>query len=506
MSSHLMFHLRNITQLILFLVILASILTNNSVSSLKEQVKCSASVHPQYPIVRQFATNDNNNTNNQSSSLHQIRCNAKISKDSFTNPVFDLSLGLTPTTGIFILRGVKQCSPDSSICWSDFHIPALSLRDLFSTSNSGIDHNNGDINEEDISGVSHASSIDFTCNVADSSRNSSLVVRCSDSGKIHFAEVRKYDERCSTAINGNDECGLNMYCSSGRCLCKQGFIPYPITRSETICVEKADLGAKCNFTRQCMQTNSDSLCEFDALLGFKICKCVSGFEELKGQLNQIFCSPILIASKEQTTKATSTLNFNSNQSGSSDRKTIQEEQEVVLTETNKQESQLSLQNQIKQKNEIGKFGKVNKYILLGFGGIFVLAILIVAIIIRLRNYGEMRMKSDKNKLTKSNVSPIPVKTNCGPLLNVSNRLSDDDEEIDVRIDENGYENNKDGKMMFYDEDDEDDSEETDIDGASRQDIQADPNQNVMCTTSRVASEHSINQAGNFNYGGRQSVV
>ena len=116
------------------------------------------------------------------------------------------------------------------------------------------------------------------------------------------------------------------------------------------------------------------------------------------------------------------------------------------------------------------------------------------------------MKSDKNKLTKSNVSPIPVKTNCGPLLNVSNRLSDDDEEIDVRIDENGYENNKDGKMMFYDEDDEDDSEETDIDGASRQDIQADPNQNVMCTTSRVASEHSINQAGNFNYGGRQSVV
>ncbi|KAJ6216587.1 hypothetical protein RDWZM_007744 [Blomia tropicalis] len=446
MSSHLMFHLRNITQLILFSVILASILTNNSVSSLKEQVKCSASVHPQYPIVRQFATNDNNNTNNQSSSLHQIRCNAKISKDSFTNPVFDLSLGLTPTTGIFILRGVKQCSPDSSICWSDFHIPALSLRDLFSTSNSGIDHNNGDINEEDISGVSHASSIDFTCNVADSSRNSSLVVRCSDSGKIHFAEVRKYDERCSTAINGNDECGLNMYCSSGRCLCKQGFIPYPITRSETICVEK-----------------------------------------------------------EQTTKATSTLNFNSNQSGS-DRKTIQEEQEVVLTETNKQESQLSLQNQIKQKNEIGKFGKVNKYILLGFGGIFILAILIVAIIIRLRNYGEMRMKSDKNKLTKSNVSPIPVKTNCGPLLNVSNRLSDDDEEIDVRIDENGYENNKDGKMMFYDEDDEDDSEETDIDGASRQDIQADPNQNVMCTTSRVASEHSINQAGNFNYGGRQSVV
>jgi len=143
-----------------------------------EQMQCFATLSPQNVTSRQF---DN-------SASHQvIRCSANISKERFTHPVFDISFGLTPLTGIFIVRGKKQCLPDHKVCWSDFKIPSQALRELLLQSD---DEENAITAGGDSSGrVTHATSvIGYTCNIADSSRNNSMAVRCAKSGTIRFVK------------------------------------------------------------------------------------------------------------------------------------------------------------------------------------------------------------------------------------------------------------------------------------------------------------------------------
>ena len=106
----------------------------------------------------------------------------------------------------------------------------------------------------------------------------------------------------------------------------------------------------------------------------------------------------------------------------------------------------------------------------------------------------------RNNTEKSNVKPNRTDSRDGPLLGTVHRLSDDEEEIDVRIDENTDDLKDQGQLIYY----EQDSEETDIDGRNTEESQAEPYLDGQ--SSRMASSASLNNAANFNYSAKQSVV
>ncbi|KAH9404697.1 hypothetical protein TYRP_000525 [Tyrophagus putrescentiae] len=199
----------------------------------KDHVPCTASLDPQHLIARKFV-ND--------SAYEVIRCSARVGNElfQFANPVFDVSFTSSngPLSGVFIIRGKNICSPKKEFCWSDFRIPSQALRELLLPKPSDKGENNA-ISSDD-SGFSQNemtnAAIDFTCNVADASRNTT--VRCLDSGSIRYAHVIKFGSRCLNSVNFESECGRRMICSSGRCVCDKGNIPIELSSEETICAPK----------------------------------------------------------------------------------------------------------------------------------------------------------------------------------------------------------------------------------------------------------------------------
>lgn len=146
----------------------------------KDHVPCTASLDPQHLIARKFA-ND--------SAYEVIRCSARVDNEliTFNNPVFDISFGFSPSSGIFILRGKNVCSPNKELCWSDFRISGQALRELLLPVRSESEEDNAINGDEAASTQNRMTNavIDFTCNVADASRNTT--VRCLDSGSIRYA-------------------------------------------------------------------------------------------------------------------------------------------------------------------------------------------------------------------------------------------------------------------------------------------------------------------------------
>lgn len=147
-----------------------------------KEIQCSASLKPGHIYVKQF----------EDPNLTVIRCEAVLrdpfrQRDTFSSPVFDVSFGLTPSTGIFIKRGRATCEDRKSHCWSDFTITPRALVELINAEKTTT--TTADSLDDNKSVVSHAERvIEYTCNIADTSSNTSSAVRCSQSGTIHFAK------------------------------------------------------------------------------------------------------------------------------------------------------------------------------------------------------------------------------------------------------------------------------------------------------------------------------
>lgn len=147
-----------------------------------KDIPCLATVTPANLLVKQH---DNE-------SMQMIRCSAIIKdavkfKDTFSRPLFDVSFGLTPSTGIFLVRGEAKCDSDYNHCWSDITINANALQHLILPPNLNREQN------------LQSSKIDLTCNVADSSNRTNAEIRCSDSSIIHFSKGKF--ERVQFALN-----------------------------------------------------------------------------------------------------------------------------------------------------------------------------------------------------------------------------------------------------------------------------------------------------------------
>src|SRR6218665_4070740 len=124
-------------------------------------VQCRASFEPEVVIVRQFI--------NQT---HQtVRCAAEITSDNFSKPIFELSFGLSPSTGVFLLRGDTKCATDGQRCWSDFKVFGFALRQLLLEAARDGDTSGDDSDSIMSHSAIRSSQIEFTCNVADAGRN-----------------------------------------------------------------------------------------------------------------------------------------------------------------------------------------------------------------------------------------------------------------------------------------------------------------------------------------------
>ncbi len=106
-----------------------------------------------------------------------IKCEAQINPQElfgsinvthFSNPVFDLSFGGAPRTGIFIIRGNVTCDDKRTKCWSQFKLAANSIANL----------------------IQHSGNIEFSCQVADQLKNAPInkeQARCENNGYIGFS-------------------------------------------------------------------------------------------------------------------------------------------------------------------------------------------------------------------------------------------------------------------------------------------------------------------------------
>lgn len=158
--------------------------TTSSLTTTITTVQCASKLEPKTLVVRQFADD----------LWHQltIRCEANLtqSQESFTNPVFDLSFGDNSNTGLFIVRGEANCGANGRQCYSEFRLPSQALRQLLlprvNTTNASHSHLNSRVNH-------HASAVKITCDVADTSRNTRLTVRCSDTSTIQFAKGKFHE-------------------------------------------------------------------------------------------------------------------------------------------------------------------------------------------------------------------------------------------------------------------------------------------------------------------------
>lgn len=202
-----------------------------------------------------------------------------------------------------------------------------------------------------------------------------------------------------------------MECAGKRCVCRQGFLPFELTREEVICVGKglspvafcrvhpsvclhfiyltnlvlytlASLGQKCNFSRQC-QLVSESLCEFDSVLGFKICKCLSGFEEVRSAGDAFHCAPVKPTQWSTSTSTASTDELERGASGQEKDNDDPEDVEILTETLNHVKDRDGIMAEKKDlQSLVLKLGKNNQIGLIVFGGVILAAILLVAIIIR----------------------------------------------------------------------------------------------------------------------------
>lgn len=102
-----------------------------------------------------------------------VRCEAEINqkltqiKANFYNPVFDLSFGGSPRTGVFFIRGNVSCDSQKTKCWSEFLMSTNNLNELI-------------INDGRVL---------FLCQVADNIKNfgkEDMVIRCDSNGTLMY--------------------------------------------------------------------------------------------------------------------------------------------------------------------------------------------------------------------------------------------------------------------------------------------------------------------------------
>ena len=111
-------------------------------------------------------------------SMITILCEATLDakqtsqSSQFTNPVFDLSFGGAPRTGVFILRGNVSCDESRRRCWSEYRVAANSVGHL----------------------IQHTGQIAYLCQVADQLKNADnkSLARCESRGSITFSNGKKF--------------------------------------------------------------------------------------------------------------------------------------------------------------------------------------------------------------------------------------------------------------------------------------------------------------------------
>lgn len=113
----------------------------------------------------------------------------------------------------------------------------------------------------------------------------------------------------------------------------------------------------------------------------------------------------------------------------------------------------------------------------------------------MRNSGEMQVEKHNNgKPNSNNDKSKRNNSRDGPLLGAVHRLSDDEEEIDVRIDD------------AHAEDEANDQQLIDINQENDHQLQRQKElQFLDASANAAASNQSLNQA-NFNFSAKQSVV
>lgn len=131
--------------------------------------------------------------------------------------------------------------------------------------------------------------------------------------------------------------------------------------------------------------NSESLCEFDASVGFKICKCLSGYEEVNGAQNRLYCSsvtypPESVPPPQSTEKPAREVELIATPTNTSPET---HEGVELFKESPQEERDARMQKDSTDlKNLIIKFGKSSQIGLIVFGGVILMAILLVVIVIR----------------------------------------------------------------------------------------------------------------------------
>lgn len=113
--------------------------------------------------------------NKYEESLITVRCEATLDAAvaaetyEFMNPVFDLSFGGAPRTGLFIVRGNSICDGLRHKCWSEYKISANSVGHL----------------------IQNSGSVDYVCQVADQIRNdqkNKTQARCQSTGTLTYSK------------------------------------------------------------------------------------------------------------------------------------------------------------------------------------------------------------------------------------------------------------------------------------------------------------------------------
>ena len=134
---------------------------------------------------------------------------------------------------------------------------------------------------------------------------------------------------------------------------------------------------------------SESLCEFDASLGFKICKCLSGFEEVSGAQNQLYCAPIRPTQATSSSSTVSTVEENVENEVMGTIATVghdangNEDVVEIFSESPQEERDARMRtNDTDFQSLVLKLGKNNQIGLMVFGGVILMAVLLVVIIIR----------------------------------------------------------------------------------------------------------------------------
>lgn len=122
--------------------------------------------------------------------------------DSFTNPVFDMSFGASPASGLYLIRGESNCTYDGRQCSSQVRLPLATLRDMLAAVvvSRGVSHQH----EHEQPSPVPSMNIPFTCDVADTSRNRAKV-RCQDTARIELEQGKpssstSFEVSCSLAL------------------------------------------------------------------------------------------------------------------------------------------------------------------------------------------------------------------------------------------------------------------------------------------------------------------